>query len=170
MAAVAGGYGHSPFRPDASRARTGARSDHLSRLEPSLEQVHRSGCRRCHDHLRWWRGRELSGSWVSPGPKTCWSGEWHIECTTGEIVWTSRDDTAPDHVTIRPLGKRAHRFKLPALELTDRRGSLQAFVRAVQTGQEPECSGRDNLHSLALMYAAVESATSHVPVSLTTPS
>ena len=105
------------------------------------------------------------GSWVSPGPKTCWSGEWHMECSGGEIVWTSRDETA-DRVTIRPLGKRARSVKLPELAVTDRRGSLEAFVRAVETGQEPESSGRDNLHSLALMYAAVESATSHGPVSL----
>ena len=105
------------------------------------------------------------GSWVSPGPRTCWSGVWHIECTGGEIVWTSRDDTATDQVTVRPLGKRARRVKLPEIALTDRRGSLQAFVQAVQTGQEPECSGRDNLHSLALMCAAVESATSRLCIS-----
>ena len=89
-----------------------------------------------------------------------------MECTGGEIEWTSRGDTASDHVTIRPLGKRAHQVKLPALALTDRRGSLKAFAQAVQTSQEPECSGRDNLRSLALMHAAVESATFHVPVSL----
>ena len=106
------------------------------------------------------------GSWVSPGPKTCWSGEWHMECSGGEIVWTSRDEIAADRVTIRPLGKRARSVTLPALAVTDRRGSLEAFVQAVETGQEPESSGRDNLHSLALMYAAVESVTSHVPVSL----
>ena len=106
------------------------------------------------------------GSWVSPGPKTCWSGEWHMECSGGEIVWTSRDETAADRVTIRPLGKRARSVTLPALAVTDRRGSLEAFVQAVETGQEPESSGRDNLHSLALMYAAVESVTSHVPVPL----
>src|SRR5439155_11783806 len=106
------------------------------------------------------------GSWVSPAPRTSWSGEWHIECTKGEIVWTSRDDTAPDHVTIRPLGKRPRQLKLPEIPFTDRRGSLQAFVQAVRTGQEPESSGRDNLHSLALVYAAVEAAISRLPVSL----
>ena len=106
------------------------------------------------------------GSWVSPGPRTCWSGEWRIECSEGEIVWTSRDDTAPDHVGIRRLGKRARQVKLPEIPLTDRGGSLKAFVQAVRTGQEPECSGEDNLHTLALMFAAVESATSRVPVSL----
>lgn len=106
------------------------------------------------------------GSWVSPGPRTCWSGEWHIECDGGEIVWTSRDETAPDHVSIRRLGKRARQVKLPETPLTDRRGSLKAFVQAVRTGQEPECTGEDNLRTLALMVAAVESATSRVPVSL----
>ena len=81
-------------------------------------------------------------------------------------MWTSRDDTAPDHVTIRPLGKRPRQLKLPEIPFTDRRGSLQAFVQAVRTGQEPESSGRDNLHSLALVYAAVEAAISRLPVSL----
>jgi len=56
--------------------------------------------------------------------------------------------------------------KLPEIPLTDRRGSLKAFVQAVRTGQEPESSGDDNLQTLALMVAAVESATSGVPVSL----
>ena len=106
------------------------------------------------------------GSWVSPGPRTCWSGEWHIECAGGEIVWTSRDDTAPDRVTVRPIGKRARQVKLPEMPLTDRRGSLESFVQAVRTGQEPACSGRDNLHTLALMLSAVESARSHLPVSI----
>src|SRR6266567_4523113 len=106
------------------------------------------------------------GSWVSPGPKTCWSGEWHIECNGGEGVWTRRDDTAADHFGIRGLGECACQVKLPEIPLTDRSGSLKAFVQAVRTGQEPESSGDDNLQTLALMVAAVESATCRVPVSL----
>jgi predicted dehydrogenase len=102
------------------------------------------------------------GSWVSPGPRTAWAGEWRMECAGGEIAWTSRDDFGAnvDKVTVRPLGKRARRIGLPTLEHIDRAGALRAFARCVATGQESESSGRDNLGSLALMNAAIEAAAS----------
>jgi predicted dehydrogenase len=43
---------------------------------------------------------------------------------------------------------------------------LNAFVQAVQSGQEPETSGRDNLKTLSLMYATIEAASSNRPVTL----
>src|SRR6266567_77611 len=136
MAAVARRYGHPPFRSDACCSRSGAISDHLSSLEPSLEQVRRPGCRCSHDHLRWWSSGQLPWKLGKPWPEDLL--EWRM----------------------------ARRVYLPEITLTDRRGSLQAFVQAARTGQEPECSGRDNLHSLALMYAAVESATFRSCISL----
>jgi predicted dehydrogenase len=106
------------------------------------------------------------GSWVSPSPQTSWSGEWHMECTGGEITWSSRNHTLPDSVTIRPVGKRAQHIKLPDYPLTDRHGSLNAFLQAIQHGQEPESSGRDNLKTLALMFTAIESSLSGKPLVL----
>ena len=44
----------------------------------------------------------------------------------------------------------------------DQVGSLHGFVPAVQSGQELESAERDNLGSVALMQAAIESATSGV--------
>jgi len=99
------------------------------------------------------------GNWVSTAPQTSWAGEWHVECAKGEIIWSSRDEPNPDYVLVRPLGKKARTIKLPEVPLRDRHGSLNAFVQAVRTGQEPETSGRDNFNTLALMLAAVESAT-----------
>ncbi|MEO8286016.1 MAG: Gfo/Idh/MocA family oxidoreductase [Chloroflexota bacterium] len=111
------------------------------------------------------------GSWVSPGPETPWAGEWGIECAGGEIAWTSRDNlgASVDRVTVRPLGKRARRIELPTLLQIDRAGSLRAFARAVATGEEPESSGRDNLSSLGLTYAAIESSITGVPVRIAAP-
>ncbi|HET6313021.1 MAG TPA: Gfo/Idh/MocA family oxidoreductase [Chloroflexia bacterium] len=106
------------------------------------------------------------GSWVSPGRQTAWAGEWHMECHAGEVAWTSRDNLGAnvDHVTVKPLGKRAQRLELPAHLPIDRAGSLRAFMRAVATGEEPESSGRDNLGSIALTYAAIEASTTGEPV------
>jgi len=106
------------------------------------------------------------GSWVSPGPKTPWAGEWRMECAGGEIAWTSRDDlgASVDRVTVRPLGKRARRLELPTGMPIDRAGSLRAFAQAVATGEQPESSGRDNLGIIELMNAAIEAATAGVPV------
>src|SRR5260370_7589639 len=55
------------------------------------------------------------GSWVSPAPRTSWSAEWHIECTKGEIVCTSRDETAPDHFLVLPFPQHPRPAPLPAL-------------------------------------------------------
>jgi predicted dehydrogenase len=106
------------------------------------------------------------GSWVSPAPRTLWAGEWRMECGRGEIFWTSRDDAGAgsDRVTVRRLGKPARRVDLPTLPAVDQAGSLAAFAQAVRSRQEPESSGRDNLGSLALTYAAIESAVSGLPV------
>lgn len=106
------------------------------------------------------------GSWVSPAPQTAWAGAWRVECAGGEIVWTSRNGRADsaDRVTVRPLGKPARRVALPGLPALDQAGSLAAFAHAIQAGQPPESSGRDNLRSLALTYAAIEAAESGLPV------
>jgi predicted dehydrogenase len=44
--------------------------------------------------------------------------------------------------------------------------TLAEFASAVRDRREPESSGRENLGSLALVAAAVESATRHEPVRL----
>ena len=113
------------------------------------------------------------GSWVSPGAPTHWAGEWRIECAKGEIAWTGRgdyQDPTVDRVTVRGLGtKRPKPVGLVTLPDTDRAGTLRAFVEAIRTGDEPETSGRDNLHTLALMNAAIESSQTGAPITLEQP-
>jgi predicted dehydrogenase len=102
------------------------------------------------------------GSWVSAGPITPWAGEWRMQFEHGEIVWTSRDDEGAlaDRVVVRPRGGRARSLRLPEMKV-DRWGTLTEFATAIIDGREPQCSGRENLGTLAFMEAAVESATTH---------
>lgn len=102
------------------------------------------------------------GSWVSTGPQTPWAGEWRIDCEDGQIAFASRNGQglSGDWVTTQEIGGEATSVKLPKLPYTGRAGALATFAAAVATGQEPESSGRANLGSLALMFAAARSASS----------
>jgi predicted dehydrogenase len=108
------------------------------------------------------------GSWVSAAPVTPWAGEWRMEFEGGEIFWSSRDDNGAllDRVVVRPRGGRTRTATLPEVTRADRWGTLTEFANAIREGREPETSGRDNLGTIALMEAAVESARTHQPVEI----
>jgi predicted dehydrogenase len=107
-------------------------------------------------------------SWLTWGRDTPWAGEWRMTFERGEIWWSSRDlngSEAGDRVVVLDAGgERA--APLPALPLVDQAGSLAELVAAVRDGRQPESSGRENLGSLALALAAVESSERGEPVNL----
>jgi len=107
-------------------------------------------------------------SWVSAGPITPWAGEWSMEFEHGEVVWTSAadSDVTQDRVEIRPRNGTPRTVALPPLQRTGTSGTLTEFARAIRSHSEPETSGRDNLGTIALMAAAVESATLREPVTI----
>ena len=69
-------------------------------------------------------------------------------------------------MSVRPLGEEAREVELPAVTHEDRAGALSEFAEAVRTGREPQSSGRENLRSLALAFAAVAEATTGERVEL----
>ena len=108
-------------------------------------------------------------SWVSGGVRTAWAGEWRMDFADAEVWWTSRGDGPEgwrsDEVRVR-RGGEVERLVLPSVARVDRAGSLTEFVTAIEEGREPVISGRDNLGSLAMTYASVESARLRQPVQL----
>jgi predicted dehydrogenase len=109
------------------------------------------------------------GSWLHPGPKTLWAGEWRMEFEEGELWWTSRGDLQSDlqdEAWLYDHHAQRSAVALPHLKHVDRAGALDAFVTAVSNGTEPESSGRENLGSLAFAYAAVESSLAREPVTV----
>ena len=108
------------------------------------------------------------GSWISAGPVTPWAGEWRMEFENGEVRWTSAADSdiTQDKVVVRPRNEEARTITLPTVPRTGTWGTLTEFAAAIRTGREPETSGRNNLGTIALMAAAVESATLREPVAI----
>jgi predicted dehydrogenase len=105
------------------------------------------------------------GSWMSSGPVTPWAGEWTMDCSEGEIRWSSRDHfmgvSKPDQLFVRERDKEAVPFDLKPVEFADRKGTLNAIAKVIQSGSLPArfSSGEDNLHSLALVQATITSAS-----------
>jgi predicted dehydrogenase len=109
------------------------------------------------------------GSWLSHGPDTPWAGEWRMDFEAGEAWWTSRWsmlDAGGDRLVLRRGGGEAADVALAPLPLLDRAACLAELVAAVGEGREPESSGRDNLGTLAMALAAVESAERGAPVAV----
>ena len=112
------------------------------------------------------------GSWVSRGLVTTWDGDWRIECTGGEIDWRNNGVSviANDPVTSvyqermleRSYYGTADKGILEAdlieMPCEERKYSLMEFFKAIEEDREPETSGRDNIKSLAMVMAAVESS------------
>jgi predicted dehydrogenase len=105
------------------------------------------------------------GSWMSSGPVTPWSGEWTMDCSEGQIIWSSRDHfmgkSGPDRLTLQPLDGAPEAMELAPVEYADRVGTLAAVAKVIETGTVPArfSSGEDNLYSLALVQGAILSAT-----------
>jgi predicted dehydrogenase len=107
------------------------------------------------------------GSWISAGPPTPWAGDWRLEFEHGEVYWTNRDDDAThDKVVVRSRSGKARSATLRPMQWTGPWGTLTEFADAVLSDRQPETSGRNNLGTIALMEAAVESAARREPITL----
>ncbi len=87
-----------------------------------------------------------TASLASRAPETPWGGEWRIEGEHGELTFA--DQVARD----------GRQVPVPEPAVPERAELLAAFLAAVRDGAEPPSPGHDNIRSVALMDAAVESA------------
>ncbi|GIX05978.1 MAG: hypothetical protein KatS3mg115_0381 [Candidatus Poribacteria bacterium] len=89
----------------------------------------------------------------SVGKQSPWNGEWRIEGPQGSITWEE------DQI-FRTSIEREHagREQLPLDQVPPAQDAiLQEFLDAVREGREPECSSRDNIRSLAMVFAGIRS-------------
>jgi len=89
-----------------------------------------------------------------------------MEFENGEVTWTSAadSDVTQDQVIVRMRDGATRTVNLPTVSRTGGFGTLTEFAHAIQSGRAPETSGRNNLGTIALMEAAVESAALRAPV------
>lgn len=113
------------------------------------------------------RGEQVlyTGSWSSHGTPTTWDGAWQIEGERGGIEWDQNRvrvhfPSAFDTVFMPGAIERdgVMEVDLDTVEHEERAGTLREFRRAVLEGTPAETSVDDNLASISLVLAAVQSA------------
>lgn len=110
------------------------------------------------------------GCWCAEGCHTSWNGNWRLTGTKGTML--VEDDKAPFGEVVtgvksgftRPL-KPLKTVSSP-LKQTTMHGALREMLAYLRTGKMPQTPCQDNIKSLAMVFAAMQSARAgkRVPV------
>ncbi len=110
------------------------------------------------------------GSWTTEGFDTSWNAQWRIVGAKGTLRCDGEDqleaeliDTAVEEAS-RPITKVSG--PEDAGDLEGHAWFVDRFAAAVLEGAQPPCPASDNLKSLAMVLAAVESAETGVAVDI----
>jgi predicted dehydrogenase len=103
------------------------------------------------------------GSWAAEGQRTSWDSSWRVVGTKGMLAWDGYQNFSAyvasegggffrptTWLEVPPPADVGETLKHPSV--------IAAFLDAVDAGTPPETAGFDNIKSLAMVFAAVESA------------
>ncbi len=102
------------------------------------------------------------GSWCAEGLQTTWESDWRVVLSKGTLRWDGA--TSIKAQALKPDGKpgfHSEMVDVPAtiepLAVGGHDGLIRDFVECLQTGRKPMTICDDNIKSLAMVMAAVES-------------
>jgi predicted dehydrogenase len=123
---------------------------HAGDASHTVEILFADGCRVTHQACA-----------CSVGRQSPWWGDLRLDGPDGSLAW---EDDRVVVARARP-GEEPVREEIAPGEVPPAQDAcLAEFIAALREGREPECSGRDNLQSLAIVFAAIRSAEERRPV------
>ncbi len=120
------------------------------------------------------------GSWTATGAQTTWECHWRIQGSSGAVTWDGAEAyhaeglAVPDEPSAERGGPLIRSLKpigvptIAPLAHGGHDGVIADVLDAIEAGRDPETVGHDNLHSVAMVCAAVESATTGRRVEIAT--
>ncbi|HLK61588.1 MAG TPA: Gfo/Idh/MocA family oxidoreductase [Chthonomonadaceae bacterium] len=109
------------------------------------------------------------GSWCAEGKHTSWEAEWRAVGPNGTALWDGHGAPTADIVAGKEgffHSTEPHKAEIAEI-MGGISGSLRDFLNALETGGTPMGECHDNIKSLAMVFAAIESASlkQRIPVS-----
>lgn len=111
------------------------------------------------------RAYSYRGSWCAEGLPTSWECAWRIIGDKGTLCWDGGDGIRAEAVEgdtgfVRPTRKvQIPPCPFPA-EAEGHAGAIRDFLDSLTQQRAPATPASDNIHSLAMVHAAIESADS----------
>jgi predicted dehydrogenase len=111
------------------------------------------------------------GSWCAEGKRTSWESQWRITGTRGMLTWDGEDRFEAAVAGNEPgLLHGSTPIEVPGPERDEETHGhasvITSFIEAIETGKRPETVSSDNIHSLAMVFGAIESAKSRKRVEI----
>lgn len=102
------------------------------------------------------------GSWCAEGCPTSWNGNWRIIGTQGTLLYEN-DQPVRGEIVVPKAGafslpRKAAKVIRSPLRHTGQHGALRELLRFLATGEVPQTECHDNIRSLAMVFAAIDSA------------
>lgn len=102
------------------------------------------------------------GSWCSEGCHTSWNGNWRLIGEKGTLLYEQDNKPRGQVVAgtegfLRPLEDLD--VPEPVMEFTGMRGALREMLSFLRSGSMPQTECNDNIKSLSMVFAAIESAS-----------
>lgn len=101
------------------------------------------------------------GSWCAEGCPTSWNGDWRFIGDKGTLLQEHDDTPAGQVVAGRSgFGRPLRKLKAPPqrLKYAGMHGALREMLAFLRTGRRPQTECHDNIKSLAMVFAAIESS------------
>ena len=103
------------------------------------------------------------GSWCAEGLSTTWECDWRVIGQRGSAKWDGQQQLTAQVVKATgefhsELESAAIPAEVDPAKIGGHEGLIREFVECVRSGRTPETSGADNIHSLAMVHAAIRSA------------
>jgi predicted dehydrogenase len=102
------------------------------------------------------------GSWCAEGCQTSWNGDWRFVGESGTLLY-EHDNEPTGQIVARKTSDFKQPFKAlkiarSRLQHTTMHGALREMLDFLRTGRRPQTECHDNIKSLAMVFAAIESS------------
>lgn len=101
------------------------------------------------------------GSWCAEGEATSWNSQWRIVGQRGSITWDGEQNITASYVESDSEGFKRDTVQIDVPRVTVEHlghdGLIREFIDCVRQGTTPQTICTDNIKSLAMVLAAVQS-------------